>query len=288
MPFRFPSDDEIDDALATVAQLGGQVVRMYALSVRKADDPADMPRHILGPGKFNEEAFVDPRPGDRGGAQAQGPPDHPPGRPVELVGGTAELAGFRGKSRQGVLDRSAGDQGLQLIAGSCINRVNTVTGVPYRDDRAILAWETGNELASPDAWIKQAAAIIKGLDQNHLVIDGAQRHADPGVSLEDPNIDFVQTHHYEKDPRADDRPDPPERGAGPGQEAVPRRRVRLPAHRVAHGRDRYRHGQGLTGAMLWSIRYHNRDGGLLLAPRARRRRPLQGVPLAGLRHRRGL
>lgn len=58
MPFRFPSDDEIDDALLTVSQLGGQVVRIYALSVRKADDPADMPRHILGPGKFNMEAFV--------------------------------------------------------------------------------------------------------------------------------------------------------------------------------------------------------------------------------------
>ncbi len=58
IPFRFPSDDEIDDALETVAQLGGQVVRMYALSVRKADDPADMPRHILGPGKFHEDAFV--------------------------------------------------------------------------------------------------------------------------------------------------------------------------------------------------------------------------------------
>jgi hypothetical protein len=39
MPFRFLSDDEIDDALETVAQLGGQVVRMYALSVRKADGP---------------------------------------------------------------------------------------------------------------------------------------------------------------------------------------------------------------------------------------------------------
>ena len=100
VPFRFPSDDEIDDALETVSQLGGQVVRMYALSVRKADDPADMPRHILGPGKFNEEAFVAL---DRVIAAAH---RHKVRLIIPLIdqwswwGGTAELAGFRGKTAQ--------------------------------------------------------------------------------------------------------------------------------------------------------------------------------------------
>jgi mannan endo-1,4-beta-mannosidase len=162
LPFRFPSDDEIDNALATVAQLGGQVVRMYALSVRKADDPADMPRHILGPGKFNEEAFVAL---DRVIAAAH---KHKVRLILPMVdqwswwGGTAELAGFRGKQPADFWTDPDVIEDYARIVRFVINRVNTVTGVPYREDRAILAWETGNELASPDAWIKQAAAIIKG------------------------------------------------------------------------------------------------------------------------------
>ena len=58
MPFRLPDAFEIDDALGTIEQMGGQVVRMYALSVKKPDDPPDLPRYILGPGQFNEQAFV--------------------------------------------------------------------------------------------------------------------------------------------------------------------------------------------------------------------------------------
>lgn len=261
IPFRFPSDDEIDDALETVAQIGGQVVRMYALSVRKADDPAAMPRHILGPGKFNEEAFVAL---DRVIAAAH---KHKVRLILPLVdqwswwGGTAELAGFRGKRPADFWTDPDVIEDYARIARFVINRVNTVTGVPYREDRAILAWETGNELAAPDAWIKRAAAILKGIDRNHLVIDGAQRPIIPDVSLEDSNIDFVQTHHYERDPRA----------------MIDR--IRRNAAR-ARGKKPYHVGEfgflptgslmavidtvmarGLTGAMLWSIRCHNRDGG---------------------------
>ena len=173
IPFRFPSDDEIDDALATVSQLGGQVVRMYALSVRKAGDPADMPRHILGPGRFNEEAFVAL---DRVIAAAH---KHKVRLIIPLVdqwswwGGTAELAAFRGKKPGEFWSDQELFKDYSLIARFLIKRVNTVTGTPYREDRAILAWETGNELASPDAWITRTAAVIKEADGNHLVIDGA-------------------------------------------------------------------------------------------------------------------
>src|SRR5690242_14523522 len=61
MPFaetnawRLPDKFELNDALATVKQMGGTVVRTYVLSVVRTNDPADLPRHVLGPGKFNEE-----------------------------------------------------------------------------------------------------------------------------------------------------------------------------------------------------------------------------------------
>jgi len=261
IPFRFPSDDEIDDALETVAQLGGQVVRMYALSVRKADDPTDMPRHILGPGKFNEEAFVAL---DRVIAAAH---RHKVRLILPLVdqwswwGGTAELAAFRGKLPAAFWTDPDVLQDYARIARFVINRVNTVTGVPYREDRAILAWETGNELASPDAWIKQAAAIIKGIDRNHLVIDGAQRPVIPDASLEDPNIDFVQTHHYEHDPRA--MIDRIRRNAALARGKKPYHIGEfgfLPTDSLMAVIDTVM-AKRLTGAMLWSIRYHSRDGG---------------------------
>src|ERR1051325_1013758 len=56
-PWRLPNRFELTDALATVHQMGGTVARTYVLSVRRTNDTPEMPRHILGPGKFNEEAF---------------------------------------------------------------------------------------------------------------------------------------------------------------------------------------------------------------------------------------
>ena len=55
--WRLPDDFEIEDALATVRQMGGTVVRTYVLSVRADNLAPGIPRHVLGPGLFNEEAF---------------------------------------------------------------------------------------------------------------------------------------------------------------------------------------------------------------------------------------
>lgn len=51
--FRLPTAFEIDDALATIQQMGGRVARTYVLSVHKTNDPPDVPRHILGTAKLN-------------------------------------------------------------------------------------------------------------------------------------------------------------------------------------------------------------------------------------------
>jgi mannan endo-1,4-beta-mannosidase len=261
MPFRLPDEFEIDDALATVEQMGGQVVRMYALAVAKPGDPPDLPRHILGPGKFCEPAFVAL---DQVIAAAHR-------RHVRLIlplinqwswwGGTAELAGFHGKKPEEFWTDPQVIEDTKAIAAFVINRVNTITGVPYRDDKAILAWETGNELSAPAEWTRQIAAYIKSLDPHHLVIDGANGSVLRQSSLDDPSIDFVQTHHYEKDPRD------------------------MIAHvlrsaAMARGKKPYHLGefgflgtdalcavmdtvieQKLSGGLLWSLRYRTREGG---------------------------
>lgn len=59
-----------------------------------------------------------------------------------------------------------------------LNHVNPYTGNAYRNEPAILAWETGNELSvypnawSYSGWTGDIAAYIKSIDGNHLVGDG--------------------------------------------------------------------------------------------------------------------
>ena len=57
---------------------------------------------------------------------------------------------------------------------------NSITGVPYRDDKAILAWQFGNEMHNAsDAWLTEMAAYIKSLDKNHLVSETRHRPGQP-------------------------------------------------------------------------------------------------------------
>jgi mannan endo-1,4-beta-mannosidase len=60
-----------------------------------------------------------------------------------------------------------------------VGRTNSVTGVPYRDDPTILAWELQNEMSgTPEAaaarrsWVAEMARTIRGIDPNHLVVPG--------------------------------------------------------------------------------------------------------------------
>jgi mannan endo-1,4-beta-mannosidase len=68
-----------------------------------------------------------------------------------------------------------------------VGRTNRVTGRPYRDDPAIMAWQLANEprpagseavgrpnLSAFHAWIGYTARLIKTLDPNHLVSTGSE------------------------------------------------------------------------------------------------------------------
>lgn len=261
MPFRWPNEFEIRDAIDSIRQMGGRVVRIYALSVRKPDDPAGMPRHVLGPGDFDPQGFealdlvLDL-------ARAKG---------IRVIipfidnwswwGGVTEYAAFRGKPRNAFWsDPQLMDDYKQTVR-FVLERVNTRNQIPYRDDPTILAWETGNELHCPHEWTHEIATFIKELDPNHLVIDGRQEQVLRQESIDDPNIDLVQTHHYEKDPR--------EMIANIRRSAA-----------MARGRKPYHVGEfgflttagmtavmdtiideGVAGGLVWSLRFHSRDGG---------------------------
>ncbi|REE91708.1 cellulase (glycosyl hydrolase family 5) [Paenibacillus taihuensis] len=81
-----------------------------------------------------------------------------------------------------------------------LNRTNTYTGVKYKDDPTIMAWETGNELLWYDnkpaelAWTQEIANYLKSLDANHLIMDGNYGVEDTHLSIS--SIDIYSDHFY--------------------------------------------------------------------------------------------
>lgn len=62
-----------------------------------------------------------------------------------------------------------------------VNRINPYTGIAYKDEPAVMAWELANEprgfnnnAANFNIWIDSTAAYIKSLDANHLVTTGCE------------------------------------------------------------------------------------------------------------------
>ncbi len=259
-PWRTADSFEIHDALEAIRQAGGRVVRMYTMSVRKETDDSSIVRHVTGLRQYNEAAF---RAYDTVLAEANK-------LGVRVIipfidnwwwwGGPKEFARFRGMKASDFWTDSLLISDYQDLVAHLVNRVNTVTGIPYRDDKAILCWETGNELECPTQWNVAAAAFIKSLDHHHLVMAGAYERLISEEYLADPNIDIVETHHY-------DRPD----------RIVDYIRVN---RALAMTRKPYIVGEfgfvptsdmktildtviadETSGIMVWSMRQHSRDGG---------------------------
>jgi hypothetical protein len=268
MPFtetnfwRLPDQFELTDALATVRQMGGTVVRTYVLSVMRTNDLPGTPRHVLGPGKFNEEAFRELDLALKI-ANEQG---------IRLViplvdnwkwqGGRAEYAAFRGKDRDDFWTDPQLIADFKETIRFVLMRKNTLTGVRYCDDKAILCWETGNEIAPTTEWTREIARYIKSLDTNHLIMDGRAWRLQP-ESFSIPEIDIVTTHHY---------PNP--RWTNTFAQFIQGNAA------MAKGKKPYVVGEfgfvpteqmaaamqtiidtGISGGLLWSLRFRDRDGG---------------------------
>jgi hypothetical protein len=260
-PWRLPNHFEIADALESVRQMGGTVVRTYVISVIRTNDAPGAIRHVLGPGKFNEDAF-------RALDEVLSIANETGVRVViplvdnwSWMGGRAEYAGFRGKSKDDFWTDPQIIADYEETIRFILTRTNTITGVAYCDDKGVLAWETGNELQSPAPWTRQIAAFIKSLDHNHPVIDGFNANTLRDESIAMPEVDIVTTHHYPggKKPYAEYIRANRERTRGKKPYFVgefgfdPTDDMRAVLETVRE--------TGVSGALLWSLRPHNRDGG---------------------------
>lgn len=262
-PWRLPDAFEIRDAVESVKHMGGTALRIYTLTVRREDDAPGIPRHILGPGRFNEEAF---RCLDRLLAVA-----NEVGVRIIIpfvdnwkwMGGRGEYAGFRGKPADAFYTDAQIIADFKQTIAFVINRVNTITGVRYRDDKAILAWETGNELTHcPMSWIQNIMAYIKQLAPNHLALDGAAADVLRDETVANPLADLVTTHHYERDPR-----DMIEHIRISAQKSRGKKPYLvgefgfISTSGIAGVLDIVEQTPHICGALLWSLRFHARDGG---------------------------
>lgn len=205
---------EQEDLIRSISQIGGRVTRTYTFSVNtvKEGSGSETGKFILGESNYNESALVRL---DRlleicnkCGIRIIIPFIDP----YEYNGGIPAFNDFFGKkiSEENSTIRNAAifyeDTEIRnsffRFVDTIVNRKNTVTGCLYKDDPAILAWESGNELPYYhealdlyDNWNKTWIQTIRRSDKNHLILDGSSF----GIRKEaadDPDIDIVSIHMY--------------------------------------------------------------------------------------------
>ncbi|MFN8258270.1 MAG: hypothetical protein U0W24_21455 [Bacteroidales bacterium] len=278
---RFPDEFEIRDILDGISRIGGRVTRTFSLSVYHPDDK-QMPVYITARRTYNEDAF---RCLDKVIALAH---EYDIRLIIPFIAsqsfggirGVDEFAALSGKPKGSFWTDEEVKADFRHFLDFILNRKNTVNGILYKDDPAILCWQLGNEFGSfagdrgldYNEWSKhiltwsiEMAAYIKRLDPNHLIMEAGG--ADRSAYLADKNIDVISDHLYEYWNRMGGKPWELApiakasalecKGIKPlivdefGLAAIENLRALMKTIRE----------ENISGGLLWSIRGHRRDGG---------------------------
>ncbi|MGJ8678982.1 beta-mannanase man5E [Paraglaciecola sp.] len=204
--FKWPTAAEQENWIKALVRTGHKAMRIYVLSVEHpADGACDRQTHILKPlqtggmPRLNEQAMVVY---DRMIALASKHNlrlilpfiDH-----WQWWGGREQLAAFYGQHQAEFYNVKSKTYHAYLdIIRQVVTRKNTITGRYYYQEKAIMAWETGNELKlSTSEFVAHTAAYIKSLAPEQLVVDGTYLNLLPS-SVDDPNVDIISNHFYTK------------------------------------------------------------------------------------------
>jgi hypothetical protein len=191
----WPTAFRVEDALATVKEMGGTVVRSHTLGFSTGCSKCIEPTL----GNFNEQAlqrvdYAIKVAGDNG---------------IHLIlpltdnytyyhGGYHNFTDWRGVASSQFWTNATVINDFKQFVATMLNRVNTYTGVAYKDDPTIMAWETGNELGNPPvSWTQNIADYIKSIDSNHLVLDGNYGINTGALSIA--SVDMYSDHFYPMD-----------------------------------------------------------------------------------------
>ena len=278
---RFPDEYEIRDLLDGIRRLGGRATRTFSLSVYSPLDNG-MPVYIEGHRKYNEEAF---RCLDRVIALSH---EYDVRLIIPFIAsqtfggirGVDEFSAIAGKPKGAFWTDEEQKADFRHFLDFILNRKNTVNGIIYKNDPAILAWQLGNEFGSYPGdrglkydewtpkildWSLEMAAYIKKVDPNHLIMEAGG--ADREKLIADPNIDVISDHLYEYWNRM---------GGNPWQlvpiakESYAKTKGRKPlmidefglgsTENIRELMETIRETE-IVGGLMWSIRSHRRDGG---------------------------
>jgi endo-1,4-beta-mannosidase len=202
--FKWPTAEEQENWIRSLTRSGHTASRVYTLSVQQQDDAACAREvHVLAPAspggnvRLNEQAMrVYDRMialADENGLRLILPfIDH-----WEWWGGRKQLAAFYGETEDDFYDTDSRTYAAYLdLIRQVITRRNTITGRFYYQEKAIMAWETGNELKlSTSEFVRRTAAHIKSLAPQQLVVDGNYLNL-LRSSLDDANVDIINNHLY--------------------------------------------------------------------------------------------
>jgi hypothetical protein len=283
----------IEEQIKTVAQMGGKVIRTFTFSVRRnqTEDKDELQSpykktFINSPSSYDEECF----------------------RNLDKAIELANLYGIRlivpffnwyeyggdigdfasmvpGKTYKDFYTDTTVKNNTKNLFNYVLNRTNYYTGVQYKNDKTILAWETGNELnvdhlsTLPDSWKNkphnsftgltntdldnwtlEMSSYMKSIDSNHLIADG--RYGISSTIVNGTNdVDIVSNHYYSGDYVANCNAD---RNTARNKKAF-----------IVGEYGDYNNNQvfsddlldtvisnGTSGAMLWSLYPHYWNGGL--------------------------
>jgi mannan endo-1,4-beta-mannosidase len=205
---RYPDRFEVEDAFATAAEMGARVVRSQTMG-----DTLGCPLCIEPEqGRFNEAGFQST---DYALLTAR---KHGMKVIVTLIGDCATCP-FGGIGQYLAWQKKSNPLDFftdpALIAAfekhidAVLNHKNTLTGVRYRDDPTILAWENCNmcgivatfmgvQNASPSisAWVEKIGKHVKSVDAHHLYLDTSGIFGGFPAVLDNPSTDAAAFEYY--------------------------------------------------------------------------------------------
>jgi len=258
-----PTPWEQADGLKSLRQMGAGCTRTWNLPIRHPDAKRERWHYVWGPGEFNEAAFktLDSllAQTNRYGVRVMLDLTADAG---DYLGGVGTYAAHRGKPRAAFFSDPQIMDDFKAFIRHVLTRVNTVTGVPYKDDKSILAWQFGNEMdrTKPGAdvqraWQSEMAAYMKQLDPNHLIAYGQRFLPDKP----DKNVDIVVQHFYGGDwPAWARRARAATKGKRPLVVSEFGMRTNAEPYRAVLDEVI---ANGTAGIMVWSMYFHHRGGG---------------------------
>lgn len=270
--WRWPDKFEIRDTLETIRQMGGQATRIYCISVARTIDRPGTPRHIVAPASrpdgsinpaaFNEEGF---RVLDRilATANEQG---------IRVVipitnqfpwhGGFEDLAALRGLPGSAFWTDPSLRADFRAIVRYLLNRRNTITGVRYKDDKAVLAWGYGNELNSAtNDWINEMGGLMRSLDPNHLIMHHTTTREVTPIQLENQYVDIAATSVYDNFQNISTARITAQKNQTRGIKPYVTFEFGFTTTEILKSIMDTIISTGTSGGQLWGLRPHNREGG---------------------------